>query len=142
VTEELKKSKAKVIYIGNLMSKIGQTRNRTQKEIVEILEKYTKRKIDFVLLNNGKIPQDAYQRYIDDGEHILVDDLHDGDGRKILRKDLVASAPIKRQKGDELKRSLVRHDSKKLANELCNIFYSDKNDILRFFRSLFGYYKD
>jgi uncharacterized cofD-like protein len=142
VVEELGKSKAKIIYVANLMSKIGQTKNRTQKEIVDILEGYTKRKIDFVLLNNGRVPTDAYQRYLEDGEHILVDDLHDGDGRTIIRKDLVASGPVKKQKGDALKRSLVRHDSKKLANELCNIFYSEKSDILRFLRSLLGYYKD
>jgi uncharacterized cofD-like protein len=142
VCESLKESKAKIVYISNLMSKIGQTRNKTQKDIVEIVEKYICRNLDYVLINNGKFPKEAYRRYIEDGEHILEDNLHDGDGRVIVRKDLVAYDPIKKQKGDELKRSLVRHDSKKLARELYTIFNNNRNGILRLLNSFLGYYKD
>lgn len=142
VSEEIKKAKAKLIYITNLMSKIGQTRNRTQRDIVGIVEEHTYRKMDYVLVNNGKFPKEAYKRYIEDGEHILEDNLHDGDGRIVLRKDLVASAPIAKQKGDQLKRSLVRHDSVKLAKELYSIFNSERSNILRFFNSIFSYYKE
>lgn len=124
------------------MSKIGQTRNKTQKDIVEIIENYLERKIDFILVNNGKFPQQAYERYVKDGEHILEDNLHDGDGRKILRKDIVGSDPIKKQKGDHLKRSLIRHDRKKVAKQLYAIFNNDKSKILRTLNSLFSYYKD
>ena len=45
------------------------------------------------------------QRYIDDGEHFIDDDLHDGDGRKILRVDVVANDLVKSEQGDTLKRS-------------------------------------
>jgi uncharacterized cofD-like protein len=142
VCEQIKHSKAKIIFISNLMSKIGQTRGKTQKEIVEIVEEYIGRRMDYVLINKGTFPKEAYQRYIDDGEHILEDNLHDGDGRMIIRKNLVASDPIKKQKGDQLKRSLIRHDSEKLAKELYFIFNNDKNKVLRLLRSLFSYYKD
>lgn len=142
IKDEIKNSSAKIIYVTNLMSKIGQTREKTQSEIVNVLEKYLGRAVDFVLINNGKVPQEAYKRYLEDKEHILEDDLHDGDGRVIIRKDLVASDPIKKQKGDELKRSLIRHDSDKLATELCNIFNYNRSGVLRILTTLLGYYKD
>lgn len=142
ITEEIRKSKAKLIYITNLMSKIGQTRNKTQKEILNTLESYLGKEVDYVLVNNGRIPKEAYERYLKDGEHILQDDLHDGDGRLIIRKDLVASDPIKKQKGDYLQRSLIRHDSEKLGKQLYTIFNRNKNGIYRVLNSFFGYYKD
>jgi uncharacterized cofD-like protein len=142
ITEEIRKSKGKLIHITNLMSKIGQTRNKTQKEILDILEGYIGKKVDYVLVNNGRIPKEAYERYIKDGEHILQDNLHDGDGRLIIRKDLVASGPIKKQKGDYLKRSLIRHDSEKLRKQLHAIFNKNKNGIHRILNSFLGYYKD
>jgi uncharacterized cofD-like protein len=142
VTEEIKKSKARLVFISNLMSKIGQTRNKSQKEIVEIVEGYLGRKIDYVLVNNGKLPEQAYQRYIEDGEHVLEDDLHDGYGRTVIRKDLIGSDPIKKQKGDKLKRSLIRHDSEKLGKELRAIFNKDKSTFVKLFNSLLSHYKD
>jgi uncharacterized cofD-like protein len=142
ITEEIKKSKAKVVFIVNLMSKIGQTRGKSQKEIVELVEGYLEKKIDYILLNNGKLPQEAYKRYIEDGEHILGDDLHDGSGRTVIRKDLIGSDPIKKQKGDNLKRSLIRHDSEKLGKELYSLFNRDKSVFVRIFNSLLSHYKD
>lgn len=142
VSEQIKKSKAKIVYITNLMSKIGQTRNKTQMEILNTLEKYLSRKVDFILVNNGQFPQDAYKRYLQDNEHILEDDLHDGNGRIVLRKDLVGSQPIKKQKGDKLKRSLIRHDSEKVAKQLYAIFNNDKSKLFRILGSLLSHYKD
>jgi len=142
VSEGIKKSKAKIVFVSNLMSKIGQTRNKTQKEIVGIIEGYLGRKIDYILVNNGAVPPQAHKRYLKDGEHVLEDNLHDGEGRVIIRKDLVGSDPIKRQKGDKLKRSLIRHDSKKLGKQLYAIFNRDKNLLVKTLNSLLSYYKD
>lgn len=140
VGEALRKTKAKIVFITNLMSKSGQTRNKTQKELIEIVEKYIDRKVDYVLMNNGRIPQEAFARYIEEGEHLLEDDLHDGYGRKVLRKDLVANGEIKKEKGDTLKRSLVRHDSKKLAKELNVLFKGSRTK--RFLEVFRSYYID
>lgn len=142
VADEIKKSDAKIILVSNLMSKIGQTRDKTQMDIVKIIEKYLGRKIDYVLVNNGKLPQKAYERYIRDGEHILEDDLHDGDGRTILRKDLVANEPVKKDKGDNLIRSFVRHDVEKLGKEIYRICNKDRNKVTRLLNTFLGYYKD
>ena len=142
IKEEIKKSNAKLVYVSNLMSKIGQTRGKTQKEIVEIMEKYIGRDLDYVLVNNGKIPEKAYLRYKKDGEDILKDDLKDGFGRKIVRSNLVAYGLVKKDKGDKLARSLVRHDKKKLALKLYTIFNEKRNKFVRILSSLFSLYKD
>jgi uncharacterized cofD-like protein len=125
ISEALQETKAKLIFIPNLMSKIGQTRGLTQKDMVELIEKYIGRKVDYVLVNNGKLPQKALERYLEDGEHVFKDDLGEN-GRDIVRTDLVANSVIKKDKGDELVRSLIRHDPEKLGSELYNIFKSNK----------------
>lgn len=122
ISEALQKSKAKIVFIPNLMTKIGQTRGLTQRSMIELVEGYIGRKFDYVLLNNGRIPQEAYERYVKDGESVFKDDLGVGKDRDILRCDLVANSLVKKQKGDKLVRSLVRHDSEKLGSNLYGIF--------------------
>lgn len=119
--EALQKAKGKLIFISNLMSKIGQTRGLTIEDMLKILEDAIGRKFDYVLINNGKIPQKAYQKYIEKGEHLFVDDVK-GTDRTVIRADLVANSLLKKDKGDSLDRSLVRHDPEKLGNELYKIF--------------------
>ena len=143
IKEELKKCNAKIICIGNLMSKKGQTRNMTQREYLDIVEKYIGKKVDYFLINNGKIPRGAYKRYIEKGEHIIEDDITEKNFKgKVIRTDLVASGLIKREKGDELERSLVRHDSEKIKMELRKIFSSSQTVVERLLGKFFSYYKD
>ena len=122
IPHALQKTKAKLIFISNLMSKIGQTRGLTLESMLSIVEGYVGRKFDYVLVNNGRIPQSAYNRYIQRGEHVFEDDLKENDMRKVIRADLVADSVIKKDKGDSLDRSLVRHDPDKIAAQLYRIF--------------------
>lgn len=138
VSSALKKTEAKIIFITNLMTKIGQTRGMTHKSMVETVEKYMGRKFDYVLINNGKIPDEAYKRYIADGESLFEDDLGNGAGRVIKREDLVANSLIKKEKGDTLVRSLVRHDSEKLGTHLYGIFRGRWKSILHKFLSFYS----
>ncbi|MDD4381916.1 MAG: YvcK family protein [Candidatus Dojkabacteria bacterium] len=140
VSDAIKKSRAKLVYITNLMSKIGQTRHRTQKEIIELLEENCKKKMDYVLINNGRIPEEAYKRYIADGENLIIDNVIENKRLQVIREDLVANDPIKKDKGDVLIRSLVRHDSKKLGKILYGIF--NHSSLSRFLSSIFSQYID
>lgn len=140
IGKAIKKSHAKTIYISNLMTKIGQTRHRTLKGILEIIEKEIGTHIDYVLVNNGRIPEEAFKRYIAEGENLIINDLDEPGKRKVVKEDLVANDEIKAVKGDSLKRSLVRHDSKKLAKTLYGIF--NKGVLNRFFRRILSQYVD
>src|SRR3989338_10820840 len=56
IKEEIVKSRAKIIYIVNLMTKRGQTTNFTASEHVRALEEYLGRPVDVIIVNNTKIP--------------------------------------------------------------------------------------
>jgi uncharacterized cofD-like protein len=139
ISEALQRTKAKIIFIPNLMSKKGQTRGFTQKSMIEEVEKYIGKEVDYILLNNGELPEKALRRYLDQGEHIFEDDLGENGKRSVVRTDLVANSVIKKDKGDVLRRSLVRHDPQKLGKELYKIFKS--NSLNRLFARIINLYR-
>lgn len=123
IVQAFQKTKGKIIYILNLMTKAGQTTNYKASDHLNDLILYLKRKPDIVLVNNKKIPKeilDVYQQY---HEKQVIDDLKKKDYH-IIRTDLLDDRKVKKNKYDILYRSLVRHDSKKLAQVLKNIFYA------------------
>ncbi len=115
ISEALRETHAKVVYVLNLMTKYGQTSGFTAKNYIEILEKYLgKGSLDYVLVNSGSIPQKALKKYAEAKEFMVCDDLKD-DCFKIIRSDVLSKKEIKEIPGDSLKRSFIRHDSEKLA---------------------------
>lgn len=124
VKEALMTTKAKIIYIANLMSKIGETKGFSLSDLVIEIQSYIGRDLDYVLANNSEIPSTILQKYKDDGETPFQDDLSQDKfpGLNIVRSDLISRLGIKAVKGDSLKRSILRHSSKKLGEELYSIF--------------------
>ena len=116
--------KAIIIYISNLMTKLGQTDGFTLKYHVKEVEKYLgTSNLDYVLVNTKK-PEDKilkwYKKY---GNVVFVeDDLKQKTSFKIIRQDLLSDKVYSKDKNDYLKRSLIRHDSNKICKELVNIF--------------------
>jgi uncharacterized cofD-like protein len=120
MSKAIKNSKAKLIYITNLMSKTGETTGMTQKDITEEIIKHIKRDLDYILVNNGHIDPKIIKIYMEtEGQHILKDNL----GKKdyIIRRDLVDNEIIIKDKGDQHRRSLIRHSPEKLGKELYSI---------------------
>lgn len=122
ISEAIKSSKGKYIFINNLMTKKGQTHWMKASDLVAEISRYSQRQPDYVLLNNGEIPAPTLKRYEEKGEFIIVDDLQDGSEYKIIRTDIVANDEVVQDKGDTLVRSLVRHDHEELAKLLLSIF--------------------
>ena len=121
VKEAMKKSRAKIIFIMNLMTKSGQTTNYKASDHVKDLVKYLGREPDYILINNGTIASEvlaSYERY---NEVKVVNDLG-GNGYKIIEKDLVDVKKVEKNSSDILYRSILRHDSEKVAETLVNIF--------------------
>lgn len=143
IKEALQEAKGKIIYITNLTSKKGQTTGRTQQDCLNIIEKHIGRDTDYVFINNGELPEKIYKKYIKKSQFIIEDDIQDSDVTcKVIRTDLVATKPIKKEKGDQLERSLIRHDSEKLSKELYKIFTSDRLRIESLLRTFLSYYKN
>lgn len=64
VKREIDNSKAKIIYVCNIMTQPGETDNFTVGDHVKLLNKYLgKRKIDAVILNNGEIDSNIVKNY-------------------------------------------------------------------------------
>src|SRR3989339_1137998 len=121
VKEAMKKSKAKIVYIMNMMTKSGQTTNYKASDHVSDLVKYLGREPDVVLINNGEISSDillSYERY---NEVKVVNDLNKN-GYQIIEKDLVDTKKVEKNSSDVLFRSILRHDSDKVASTLVSIF--------------------
>lgn len=115
----VKKSKAKIINVMNLMTKKGQTTDYKASDHLFDLEKYLGRKIDLILINNEPIPKKILAFYFRFGEKPVIDDL--SSFKNVIRLDLISKKAYNISKADKLWRSLLRHDSDKLGKALWNI---------------------
>ena len=122
VKEALKRSKAKIVYIMNLMTKSGQTTNYKASDHLRDLSEYLGSQPDYVLINNGNISTDILTSYKHYNEVKVENDLNKN-GYQIIEKDLIDNKKIEKSTADILYRSILRHDSEKIAKELKKIFY-------------------
>lgn len=122
VAEEIRRSKAKKLYVVNLMTKVGQTTGFSAARHVDEVEKYLGKTVDFVLINNKPIPEEAVVRYAQEEEQVVIDDLKKGKYRfQVIRADLLNPKVMEKSSVDSLKRSLIRHDSDKLAQKIISL---------------------
>jgi uncharacterized cofD-like protein len=117
IVEALKLTKAKKVLVVNLMNRKGQTSNFKVSDYLLEFKRFIGEDIfDFILVNNKLPPKKLVQLYAKEGA-LVENDLSDsrvrlspllGPLQQVFAKDL-------------LQRSLIRHDSIKLAQELVNI---------------------
>lgn len=121
VTEAIKQSKAKKIFVMNLMTKCGQTTKYKASDHVYDLKQYLgKGVLDLVLINKKKPAEQTlkwYKRYF---EEVVFDDLKE-ERFKIVRKNLIKDVLIEKDKADKYRRSIIRHDPQKLAKAIIDL---------------------
>ncbi|MEK7622719.1 MAG: gluconeogenesis factor YvcK family protein [Patescibacteria group bacterium] len=115
----LQRSQAKLVYIVNLMTLNSQTNYFTALDHIKELEKYSGRKIDSIIVNNQPIPPVILQAYKTQTEYSVEDNL--GEDSRVIRQPLLANTPYQKPTSDSLKRSLLRHDSAKLARTIIKL---------------------
>lgn len=120
VADAIRHSHAKVIYVCNLMTKVGQTSGMGVAEHVAEISKYLACTPDSVLVNTGLLPDDLLERYALDGEYPVVFNYESSECR-IIPADMLANEVAQTASGDILKRSLIRHDPRKLARKIMEI---------------------
>ncbi|EKD67066.1 MAG: hypothetical protein ACD_48C00615G0001 [uncultured bacterium] len=121
IADALTSTKAKIVYIMNLMTKYGQTLGFSAMDHIRVLEQYIDHKINIVLVNQTKLPIEALTVYEKTQEFPVVDDIPESSGYNVVRDDLIESEIVKKSASDTLVRSLIRHDSDKLANVIASI---------------------
>jgi len=120
VADAICHSTACVVYVSNLMTKLGQTSGLGVSEHVAELSSYIGRTPDTVLVNSAPLPSELLARYAADGEFPVALNC-ESDTYRIIPADLLATEIIQTNSGDVLKRSLIRHDPRKLARQLIDL---------------------
>lgn len=119
--DAIKNSKAKKIFVMNLMTKYGQTTLYSAKNHVDDLEKYLGKNVfDYVLINSKMPHRNTLSWYEEYGEHPVANDLKDSN-YKVLSKNLIRDVIVKADRNDVLRRGIIRHDPEKLAAEIIKI---------------------
>lgn len=123
IAKALVRSQAKKVYVLNLMTKFGQTYAFTAQDHVREIIKYLGRKgLDYVLVNQqSKLPGKILKRYQEEKAALVKDDLKEDLSFKVIRADLISPRLYKKPKSDKLVRSLIRHDSVKLAKAIVSL---------------------
>ena len=122
--EALRRTPAKVAYIVNLMTKRGETDGFGAYDFVAELEKYIgPNVIDMVCVNTGIPTREMQELYKEEDERVVNPDLEKFAGKrfKIVSGDFVSQIVFEKHATDKLKRSLLRHDSEKLARVFLNM---------------------
>lgn len=122
IQEALKKTKAKLVYVVNLMTKSGQTNNYTAKAHVRDIEKYLGRPLDVIMMHKGPLNKDIVSWYLSHNENTVNDDLA-GDDR-VVYFDIADNTPVQQNSADKISsyaRSILRHDSDRLAKAVMTL---------------------
>lgn len=121
IAKAIKQSHAKKVYVLNLMTKYGQTYNYTASDHIKALEAYIDKSLNYVMRNNESFLQPILEKYKEMNEFPVVDDLEKTSYYTVIRKPVISEQTIEKSKSDTLVRSLIRHDSDKLATELVKL---------------------
>ncbi len=121
VRTALQETQAKKVFVVNLMNRKGQTTGFKASDYVkQIIEYLGKDALDYILVNKELPPPHLIERYSEEGE--LVENDLEKDFRAVSA-DLLGPL-VNPNRNDLVKRSLIRHDSEKLAEELLKIVNS------------------
>jgi len=114
IPEAIRKSRAKRIYVCNLMTRQEHTSGFTVKRFTETIERYMGCKFDYVIFNKEIPKKDLLKEYSHEGGKIIEVD-KDLSKDKFMGENLINDKFPKLQKQDPIKRTLIRHNPEKLA---------------------------
>lgn len=120
VPKAIQQSSAPLVYVSNLMTRRGQTSGYGAAEHAAEVASYLGRTPDVVLAQQGEMPAELLARYASQEEYPVVMNCVPG-AYKVVAADFTAKEAVKLQSGDVLQRSLIRHDSAKLASVVLEI---------------------
>ena len=133
IADTICKSDAIKIYISNIMTQPGETDNFSASDHLKTLINYGGKKcVQYVIANNGVIPEDIESRYLKEGSKLVE---LDREKIKTLGVEIVEDNLVKITKG------YVKHDSEYLAEIIMKTIIEkelklDKEKILEYAYSL------
>lgn len=120
IAEAVCQSRATKVYLCNLMTVKKQTEGWGVRDFTSQIESYLGCEVDYVMYNKKTPTEMMVRTYAAKGERpvAVAEKL---ETRKFRGADLISKKMEERQKGDAIKRSLVRHNSGKLARLLLGL---------------------
>lgn len=115
IPKAIEQSKAEIILISNLMTKLGETDNYSVLDFVSQIKKRIKRNPRYILCNTGKIPNAILERY--KTREFKVSPIMPG-------KEEIENSSIKFITGNFFitsSENYIRHDSKKISKALQSV---------------------
>lgn len=109
--QTLRKTKARIIYLVNLMTKFGETNGFAASDFVKEIEKYLgKGIVDYAVVSNKKPAGARLKKYEKEkAEWVAMDKKNFGSAPKLLAADLLRN------------RGFIRHDPEKIAKLIINL---------------------
>ena len=122
IKEEILKTKAKIIFILNIMTKFGETHNFQGYDFVNKLEDCVERQVDGIIYNIKRPGEHLIQRYLDEkAEFVELENFEKWIGsREIYEEDLLDTSA-----------QIARHDSTKLASLIKKIIFKKNDSIFK-----------
>jgi uncharacterized cofD-like protein len=127
IGEALRKSKAKKIYVANLVSKQGQTDGFTVSDHAKEIERFAGGPfLDYVLYNQEAPTEEIAKRYEEEGGYVT---LADTDKLSEMHYEAVGGnflGAMATENGADVligKRSLIRHDAKAVAKLILDLYH-------------------
>lgn len=120
IIDALKKTKAKKVYVCNIVTQSGQTQNFSAKDHADMIQQHIGKVLDFVVVNTKKPKQEILKSYEESKAFIveITDDLYK-QNYEVVAKDLIEEIIEKKILWE--KDNLLRHDSEKIAKILMKI---------------------
>lgn len=118
VSPAIENSYAKVIFVMNLMGRLGETYQYQASDFLADLSRYLNPdRLDYIIVNSDvTLAPTVLKKYQSEGANLVRDDLGTKWRRaKVVRAKLLSHHRPLREKGDKLERSMARHDPTLLA---------------------------
>lgn len=113
ISETIRRSDAKVVYVSNIMTQPGETDHFTLKKHVDVIEEYLgKGVIEYVIVNDEQIDEEILYMYEQDGATQVIVDLIADEKLKVIR-----TALAKVNTEDQY----IRHASEQLAEVIIQL---------------------
>jgi uncharacterized cofD-like protein len=130
ISKNIKNTKALRIYVSNIMTQIGETDGYNLSQHIEAIKKHCNGNIfDFIIANNGKIPEKYYEKYREDGQNMVDTDEENIDKDiEIVKENLVFIN----------NKELLRHDTYKLSETIMELIL--KHSLSKNRRRIVDYY--
>ena len=121
IPEALRRTRARLLYVVNLMSRYGETHGYAASDHVARIAEYAGRVPDGVLVHDGEVPQELLARYEAERSYRVS---VDADRLRALGVSVVRSADVMSTV------SVVRHDPARTAHHLLALFHELERQVV------------